>query len=262
MSGSVEAKVILITGATSGIGEAAARLLARRGARVVLAGRRAERGETIASEIVGAGGDARFVRADVSREDEVDALIRAAVEAYGRIDAAFNNAGTEGRFASLTMSSSQDFDEVVATNVRGVWLCMRAEARQMLAQRDPGAIVNTSSWLAVGGFGGSALYSATKGAVDAMSRAAAVELAEARIRVNTVRPGYIVTEMFRRFLDPEDRVQGRPFLHATPARRYGTAEEVAATAAWLCSDDASYVTGQCIAVDGGLTVPGNRADMA
>ena len=125
-----------------------------------------------------------------------------------------------------------------------------------------GSIVNTSSWLAKGATIGSTIYSASKGGIDAMSRAAAMEVAEFGICVNSIQPGYIVTEMFRRFFDPEDRVTGRPFLYATPARRYGTAEEAAALAVWLCSDEAIYITGQSIAVDGGLTVPGNRPEMA
>ncbi|MBF5046454.1 glucose 1-dehydrogenase [Aggregicoccus sp. 17bor-14] len=251
-------KVCLITGATSGIGEAAARLFAAQGARVVLAGRRVERGEALAAELRRSGAQALFVAADVAVEAQVDALVGRAVSEFGRLDAAFNNAGTEGRFAPLPESTADDFDALVATNLRGTWLSMRAQAKQLLAQGTGGAIVSTSSWLAQGGFAGSSLYSATKGGIDALSRAAAVELAAHRVRVNTVQPGYIVTEMFRRFLDPEDRVAGRPFLEATPARRYGQPEEVAALAAWLCSDAAAYVTGQSIAVDGGLTVPGNR----
>jgi NAD(P)-dependent dehydrogenase (short-subunit alcohol dehydrogenase family) len=257
----LDKKVILITGGTSGIGESAAHLFAQQGASVVLSGRRNDRGESIAEEIRSKGGQARFVRADVAREEDVDALVRESVAAFGRIDAAFNNAGTEGSFPSLTSSTVRDFDDVVTTNLRGTWLSLRAEVRQMLAQGTGGAIVNTSSWLAVGGFEGSALYSATKGGIDAMSRSLAVGFAEQGIRINTIQPGYIVTDMFRRFLDPADKVAGRPFLYVTPARRYGRADEAAALAAWLCSDASSYVTGQTIGVDGGLTVPGNRPDM-
>jgi len=210
-------KVILITGATSGIGEVAARVFAGEGAKVALSGRRAKLGETIAAQIRATGGTASFFRADISRESDVDSLVASVVEEYGRIDAAFNNARVEARFRPLTDSLTADLDTLVAVNFRGTWLAMRAEARAMMA--GGGAIVNTSSRLTTNGFSRSSIDSALKGAIDAMTRAAAFELADARIRVNAIQ-------------------------------RYGSAEEIASTAAWLCSDAASDVTGQTIGING------------
>ncbi|HSP14762.1 MAG TPA: SDR family oxidoreductase [Thermoanaerobaculia bacterium] len=210
-------KVVLITGATSGIGEAAARLFASEGAKVVLSGRRTKLGETIAAQIRATGGTASYVRADISRESEVDSLVATVVESYGRLDAAFNNARVEARFKPLIDSVAANFDTVVAVNLRGTWLAMRAEARAMMAAG--GAIVNTSSWLTTNGFARSSIDSAMKGGIDAMTRAAALELADANIRVNAIQ-------------------------------RYGSPEEIAATAAWLCSDASSSITGQTIGVNG------------
>ncbi len=210
-------KVILITGATSGIGEAAARVFAQQGAKVALSGRRAKVGEMIAAEIRAAGGTVSFFRADISRESDVDSLIAAVVDKYGRLDAAFNNARVEGRFTPLTDSVTADFDTMVAVNFRGTWLAMRAEARAMMATG--GAIVNTSSWLTTNGFPRGSIDSAMKGGIHAMTRAAAFELADAKIRVNAIQ-------------------------------RYGSPEAIAATAAWLCSDAASSTTGQIVGLNG------------
>jgi NAD(P)-dependent dehydrogenase (short-subunit alcohol dehydrogenase family) len=209
-------KVILITGATSGIGETAARVFAGWGAKVALSGRRAKLGETIAAQIRALGGSASYIRADISRESDVAALVSSVVEHYGRLDAAFNNARVESRFTPLIDSIAADFDTAMAVNVRGTWLAMRAEARAMLAAG--GAIVNTASRLSTNGFSRSSLDSAVKGAIDAMTRAAALELADAKVRVNAIQ-------------------------------RYGSPEDIATTAAWLLSDAASHVTGQTIGVN-------------
>lgn len=209
-------KIILITGATSGIGEASARLFARWGAHVVVSGRRTKAGEAIAAQIRAAGGAASFVRADISRESDVDALVASIVAEHGRLDAAFNNARVQAPFSSLIESAAAQFDTAIAVNLRGTWLAMRAEARAMMATG--GAIVNTSSWLTTNGFSRSSIDGAVKGAIDAMTRAASLELADAKIRVNAIQ-------------------------------RYGSPEEIAATAAWLCSDAASHVTGQSIGID-------------
>ena len=208
-------KVILITGATSGIGAAAARIFAGEGATVVLSGRRAKVGELLAAEIRAAGGTASFLRADISRESDVETLVASVVRAHGRLDGAFNNARIERHFRSLIDSPAADFDTLVAVNFRGTWLAMRAEARAMMATG--GAIVNTSASLATNGFPRGSIDSATKGGIDAMTRAAALELADTHIRVNTIQ-------------------------------RFGTPEEIAATAAWLCSDDAASITGQTVGV--------------
>jgi NAD(P)-dependent dehydrogenase (short-subunit alcohol dehydrogenase family) len=209
-------KVILITGATSGIGAAAARTFAREGANVVLSGRRAKLGEVVAAEIRAAGGNASYYRADISRESDVEALVASIIRTYGRLDGAFNNARVERRFRTLVESAAADFDTTLAVNFRGTWLAMRAEARAMLLTG--GAIVNTSSSLATNGFPRGSIDSATKGAIDAMTRAVALELADTNIRVNTIQ-------------------------------RYGSPEEIAATAAWLCSDAASSITGETVSVN-------------
>jgi NAD(P)-dependent dehydrogenase (short-subunit alcohol dehydrogenase family) len=209
-------KVILITGATSGVGAAAARLFARQGAYVVLSGRRAKLGELVVAEIRATGGKASFHRADISRESDIDALVASVIRAHGRLDGAFNNARVGQRFATLIESAAADFDTAMAVNFRGTWLAMRAEARAMMLTG--GAIVNTSSSLATNGFPRGSIDSATKGAIEAMTRAAADELANANIRVNAIQ-------------------------------RYGPPEEIAATAAWLCSDDASAITGETVSVN-------------
>ncbi len=209
-------KVILITGATSGIGAAAARMFAREGANVVLSGRRAKLGEMVVAEIRATGGKASYHHADISRESDVDALVASVIRVHGRLDGAFNNARVERRFTTLIESAAADFDTTLAVNFRGTWLAMRAEARAMMLAG--GAIVNTSSSLTTNGFQRGSIDSATKGAIEAMTRAAANELADAHIRVNAIQ-------------------------------RYGSPEEIAATAAWLCSDDALSVTGETVTVN-------------
>jgi len=208
-------KVILITGATSGVGAAAARMFAREGAHVVLSGRRAKLGEMVAAEIRATGGKASYHRADISRESDIDALVASVVRAHGRLDGAFNNARVERPFSTLIDSAAADFDTALAVNFRGTWLAMRAEARAMML--NGGAIVNTSSYLTTNGFPRGSIDSATKGAIEAMTRAAAHELADTNIRVNAIQ-------------------------------LYGSPEEIAATAAWLCSEDASSITGETISV--------------
>jgi NAD(P)-dependent dehydrogenase (short-subunit alcohol dehydrogenase family) len=246
---------------TSGIGRATCIAFALRGAEVVIAGRRQKEGMGTLRLVQDNGSDGIFIETDVAQEADLRRLIEETIERYGRLDCAFNNAGTEGRFAPMEELDVADFDRTIAVNLRGTWLAMKYEIAAMKKLAIQGSIVNTSSWLVKGATIGSSVYSASKGGIDAMSRAAAMEVAELGIRVNSIQPGYIVTDMFRRFFDPEDRVKGWPFLYATPARRYGRAEEIAALAVWLCSAEATYITGQSIAVDGGLTVPGNRPEM-
>lgn len=258
-----DGKVVLVTGASSGIGRETAHLFAREGARVVLAARRETQGEAVARAIVANGGEATFIRTDVANPSDIRNLIEQTVAIYGQIDYAFNNAGVEGKFAPMGELTENDFDFTMSINLKGVWLSLKYEIEQMMRQKGGGAIVNTSSWLARGAMVGSTIYSASKGPLDSLARAAALEVAAANIRINNVNPGIIDTEMMRRFFDPEgqpDNLKRQlvPFVRHTPARRIGTAEETAQVVVWLCSDEARFVTGESILVDGGFAIPGLR----
>ncbi len=253
----LQGKVALVTGAGSGMGRAAALACARDGARaVVLAGRRPAELEETAVAVRARGAEALVVPTDVSRDADVRRLVEGAVARFGRLDAAFNNAGVEGAFAPIKELSDAQFDETMAINLKGVWLSCKHEMEAMARLGNGGAIVNTSSWLAHGAFPGSSIYSASKAALDGMVRALAQEGAADGIRVNNVNPGIIDTPMFRRFADDET---ARPFVDHTPAGRLGTPEDVADAVAWLLSDAARFVTGQSILVDGGYAIPGHRA---
>jgi NAD(P)-dependent dehydrogenase (short-subunit alcohol dehydrogenase family) len=259
---SFDGKVVLITGGSAGIGRAAVRLFAEAGARVVLAARRAEPGEELASDIRQGGGLAHFVGADVSQPADVQRLIAETVQTFGRIDAAFNNAATtDGAFSLTADFDEAQFDAAVQLNFKSVWLCMKYEIQQMLAQTPPGgAIVNTSSVNGLGGAPGGSLYSAAKAGVLALTKSAAQEYARHGIRVNALVAGAFRTPMLERVIDVAGggTEQGRSAVEAqyaglNPMRRIGTPEEAAAAAVWLCSDAASYVTGHSMIVDGGMT---------
>jgi NAD(P)-dependent dehydrogenase (short-subunit alcohol dehydrogenase family) len=252
-----QGKVALITGGSSGMGQAAAIAFAKQGATVIVAARREDRGKAVVSQIHDLGRDAHFIKTDMANTDEIRLLIKKTVESYGSLDFAFNNAGTEGKFAPITELTESDWEHTITINLKAVWLCMKYEIEQMLKQESGGAIVNTSSWLAKGGLAGSTIYSASKGGLDGMVRPAALEYASRNIRINNINPGIIDTEMLRRFFDPEDDA-AKPFMSHIPAQRLGKSEEMAETALWLCSDAASYITGQTISVDGGYAIPGHR----
>ncbi|MEL6164142.1 MAG: SDR family oxidoreductase, partial [Cyanobacteria bacterium J06628_3] len=201
-----------------------------------------------------------FVQTDVANSDEIRCLIEKTVEYYGRLDFAFNNAGTEGKFAPITELSEADWERTITVNLKSVWLCMKYEIEQMLKQGSGGAIVNTSSWLAKGGLIGSTIYSASKAGLDGMVRPAALEYAAENIRINNINPGIIDTPMFRRFVPMGDSDALKPFINHIPAQRLGSSEELAETVIWLCSDAGSYITGQTISVDGGYGIPGHRVN--
>jgi NAD(P)-dependent dehydrogenase (short-subunit alcohol dehydrogenase family) len=259
---SLQGKVVLVTGGSSGIGRSAAEAFARSGARVVLAARGRERGDETARAIRREGGEARFVQADVAREEEVLRLIAETVAAYGRLDAALNNAATvDGAFALTADFSEDQFDRSITANLKSVWLCMAHEIRQMLAQAPTGGvIVNTSSVNGLGGAAGGSLYSAAKAGVLALTKSAAQEYAGRGIRVNALVAGAFRTPMLERVFevaggdsaDGKERVEAQ-YTSLIPLRRIGTPEEAAAAAVWLCSDAASYVTGHSMIVDGGMT---------
>lgn len=244
-------KAVLVTGGAGGIGRAAALAFAQAGARVAVSDVNAAGGEETVGLITQAGGEAIFVKADVSREAEVEALVAKTVAAFGRLDCAFNNAGIEEESKPLADCDEALFDRIMAVNVKGAWLCMKHEIRQMLKQGG-GAIVNTAS---VAGLVGAPLqpaYAASKHAVVGMTRTAAAEYGKAGIRINSVCPGVIRTPMLERALEREPRRE-KGIVKVHPIGRIGEAEEIAGAVLWLGSDAASFVTGHQLAVDGGLT---------
>jgi NAD(P)-dependent dehydrogenase (short-subunit alcohol dehydrogenase family) len=255
-------KVVLITGGTSGIGRAAASAFARAGARIVLAARRRDLGEKAVETLRQEGADVRYLETDVSRVEEVDRLVASVAEIHGRLDAAFNTAPTtDGAMALTADFTEEQFDRALAMNLKSVWLCMRAEIRQMLAQSPAGgAIVNTSSVNGLGGAPGGGLYSAAKAGVLALTKSAAQEYATRGIRVNGLVAGAFRTPMLEHVFEtagggtPEGsaavEAQYNGFI---PMRRIGTPGEAAEAAVWLCSEAASYVTGHSLIVDGGMT---------
>lgn len=243
-------KVALVTGGGSGIGRAAALAFAGEGASVVVADVDAEQGHATVKAIEQAGGQAMFIRADVSQRADVEAMVLKAVEVYGKLDCAFNNAGIEGAVGLPVVDYPEDtWDRVIDINLKGVWLCMKYELAQMLKQGG-GAIVNTASIAGlVGGTFGSAYYASKHGVVG-LTKAAAIEYGNSAIRVNAVCPGVIRTEMADRLMKDNESIETAiTALH--PLGRLGTPQEVAETVVWLSSDQASFITGQALAVDGG-----------
>ncbi len=249
-------KIVLITGATSGIGEAAAYAFAQEGATVIVNGRRDERGEQVVARIRDNGGRAEFIRADVSRESEVEAMVSEIVSRHGRLDVAFNNAGIEGKMGDRTDQQSQDdYRENVDVNIGGVLWSMKHELQAML-KSGGGAIVNTASIFSQIGMPGMSLYSASKHAVVGLTRTASIEYAKDNIRINAVSPGGVETEMFVRAAGtPDENSEGRQFFtNFHPMGRISQPEEQAAAVLFLASDDASFVNGANLAVDSGWSI--------
>jgi NAD(P)-dependent dehydrogenase (short-subunit alcohol dehydrogenase family) len=245
------ARVAFVTGAGGGIGRAAALTFAARGLAVAVVDRQVESGEQTAEMIRAAGGQAFFLAADVTRGEEVRGAVAATVERFGRLDCAFNNAGIEGMLGALHTIDDDDFERVFSVNTRGVWLCMKAQLQQMLAQGG-GAIVNTASVAGLVGAGMMPAYSASKHAVVGLTRSAAIAYSRHGIRINAVCPGVIETDMATRAgLTSKPQVQ-EALLRAHPIGRFGRPEEVAKAVVWLCSEEASFVTGHAMAVDGGF----------
>ncbi len=246
----LEGSVAIITGGNSGIGRATALRFAEEGARLVIAARRETQGQEVLEEIKRAGGEAIFVRTDVSRPADVEAMVARTVEAYGRIDCAFNNAGVALGHGLVHETTVEDWDRTVDVNLKGVWLCMKYEIAQMVTQSG-GAIVNNSSTAGLVGYEESAIYTASKYGVTGLTTSVALQYATKGIRVNAVCPGWIRLPVTREGdAEPEERESQA--VRETPMRRMASAEEVAEAVVWLCSDKASFVTGVAMPVDGGL----------
>ena len=244
-------KTVLVVGASSGIGQAAAIQLGREGASVIVAARRTARGQETVDTITAAGGSAWFQIVDIGDEASIDAMFAAIEARHDRLDAALNNAGTEGDPAPLPDLAIAEFDRVMNINVRGTWLCLRHETRIMRAQGF-GSIVNTSSIAGLVGFPMSSAYTASKHAVVGLTKSAALDFAETGVRVNCLCPGGTTTEMSARFVA---RVPGGEPAAAqgVPMKRFGRVEELAEAAVFMLSDAASYMTGSVMTVDGGST---------
>lgn len=243
-------KVVLVTGGTSGIGRATALAFAREGASVVVAGRREDEGTESVARIEQAGGKGLFVRADVSVEDEIAAMVARAVEVFGSLHFAFNNAGVFLPPAPITEITTEAIDRILAVNVRGTALCMKHEIPAIM-KSGGGGIVNTASFLGIRAFPGSAIYNASKSAVIGLTKSAAVEFASQGVRVNVVCPGVIDTPMNEEMRAEES---GREFLNGLqPMKRTGRPEEIAGAVLYLCSPSAGFTTGTTLSVDGGIT---------
>lgn len=255
-SARMEGKIALVTGAGSGMGKAIALRFAQEGARVALVGRTLSKLEDVAAAIRGMGGEALALAADVAVEQDADAAVRRALEAYGALHIAVNSAGVLGRVAPIVDMEADEFDEVVGTNLRGVWLMARAQIRAMVAAGCGGSIVNISSFVAQAPNAGASAYAASKAGIDAMTRALALEVGQHGIRVNNLAPGVVATPMFEGSGVPA-ALRESLARHAALGR-IATPDDIAGAAAWIASGDAGFVTGQTILVDGGFTIPGLR----
>jgi NAD(P)-dependent dehydrogenase (short-subunit alcohol dehydrogenase family) len=245
-------RVALVVGASSGIGRAAALAFAREGARVAVAARREEEGEAVAQAIRDQGGESLFVRTDVQRMEDVQAMVARTVQTFGRLDIAFNNAGMEGPNMDLVDYSEEGWSHTLDINVTGMWRCMKYEIPELLKQ--PGAaMVNMSSVLGVVGIWKQAAYVASKHAVLGLTKAAALEYARRGLRINAVCPGYIWTPMLERLFQDAEKGKAK-ISKSEPIGRPANPEEVAEVVVWLCSDKASFVLGHPLVIDGGLSI--------
>lgn len=245
-------RVALVTGASSGIGRATARAFVQAGYATALVDRDADQGKAACAELKADGADCTFVACDVADESQVAAMVKKVITHFGRIDAAFNNAGIEGETAETDQATTENWDRVMNVNLRGLWFCMREELYFMLKEDEGGVIVNCASVAGLVGIPGIPAYVASKHGVVGLTKAAALEFAERKVRINAVCPGAIETPMLQRFMSSTEG--GREQMVATePMGRIGTPAEIADAVVWLCSSGASFMTGQAVAVDGGWT---------
>jgi NAD(P)-dependent dehydrogenase (short-subunit alcohol dehydrogenase family) len=243
-------QIVLITGALTGIGRAAAIAFARKGAKVVVSGRRDDAGKLLAKELLSFGSEAEFINADVRKEDDVRALVDKTVARFGRLDVAVNNAGTEGQVGPITDQTAESYAATFDTNVLGVILSMKHEVRVMKGQGS-GTIINISSTYGHEGAAGASIYVGSKHAVEGITKSVALEMAESGIRVNGVAPGPTDTGMLTRFTGtPENKAA---LVRGVPMGRLGLSEELANAIVFIASDEASYITGHVLNVDGGKT---------
>jgi NAD(P)-dependent dehydrogenase (short-subunit alcohol dehydrogenase family) len=252
MEEDLDQKVALVTGGGSGLGQAAVRLLAAAGARVLVADIDVDGGESTAAGVVEAGGEAVFLRTDVTSEPEVEAMVAKAVDTWGRLDCAINNAGTTGPSKSTADYSLEEWNGVVALNLTSVFLCLKHEIPQMVEQGG-GAIVNTSSGAGLMGFAGLPAYVATKHGVIGLTRASALEYVKAGVRINAVCPGSTRTPMLEGFMGGDPVIE-KAMAQSAPIGRLARPEEIAEAMVWLLSDAASFVIGHAFVVDGGAVV--------
>ncbi len=248
MAGHLQGKIALVTGAASGIGRTAALMFAREGAKVVVSDIVVEGGNETVKMVKEAGGEAIFIKADVSLARDVQALIQKIVETYGRLDCAFNNAGIEAPMGHLIDFSEEDFDRNVRVNLKGTWLCLKHEIPQMIKQGG-GAIVNAASVAGLGGAPGIGVYGASKGGIIQLTRTASFEYGKDGIRVNVVCPGGIATPMLQRLI--EYMVTQPQMQTATGVMPIGQPEDIAEAVVWLCSDAARFVNGHAMVLNGG-----------
>ncbi len=244
-------KVVLVTGGNSGIGKAAAIAFAREGASVVIAARRIEAGEEVVKIIQSAGNSAMFVQCDVTRGDDVEKLVNTVLDNFGRLDVAFNNAGIAGDRLPLADVTEAQFDRIVDLNVKGTWWCMKHEIPAMI-KNGGGCIVNCSSTAAYKTTRGISIYTTTKAALVAMSKGAAVDYARQGIRVNAVCPSIVETTMSTDYRHEDNAKAAEAVAKAHPMGRVCQPDEVANAVLWLCSENASFVTGEALVVDGGF----------
>lgn len=247
-------KVALITGASSGIGWSTAKAFAEKGCKVVLAARREQELSQLAAEIEAAGGEATYIQTDVSSSKDVQKMVDHTINTFGRLDFAVNNAGIEGHFAPIFKMPDDQWEKVLDINLKGTFYCMKYQAIAMLAAENGGAIVNVGSVNSFLGFAGGSAYATSKHGMVGMTSSVSAELASQGIRVNIVCPGFVVTPMHHRVREVVSDEIIEAYTEKVHQQRAGQPEEIASTIVFLCSDDASYITGTTLTPDGGLTL--------